>query len=79
MENRLQRRPRSTSMKDRQNSKAQSDRTSSMESECSPDSRLIAQVCPKCIALFLEMKIGQELIHGSLRRKNKISICIAVH
>lgn len=44
MENRLQRRPRSTSMKDRQNSKAQSDRTSSMESECSPDSRLIAQV-----------------------------------
>lgn len=44
MENRLQRRPRSTSMKDRQNSKAQSDRTSSMESECSPDSRLVAQV-----------------------------------
>lgn len=44
VENRLQRRPRSTSMKDRQNSKAQSDRTSSMESECSPDSRLIAQV-----------------------------------
>lgn len=44
IENRLQRRPRSTSMKDRQNSKAQSDRTSSMESECSPDSRLIAQV-----------------------------------
>uniref|UniRef100_A0A8C9Z1Z1 Phosphofurin acidic cluster sorting protein 2-like n=1 Tax=Sander lucioperca TaxID=283035 RepID=A0A8C9Z1Z1_SANLU len=41
VENRLQRRPRSTSMKDRQNSKAQSDRTSSMESECSPDSRLI--------------------------------------
>lgn len=44
MESRLQRRPRSTSMKDRQNSKAQSDRTSSMESECSPESRLIAQV-----------------------------------
>uniref|UniRef100_A0A3B4YTQ0 Phosphofurin acidic cluster sorting protein 2-like n=1 Tax=Seriola lalandi dorsalis TaxID=1841481 RepID=A0A3B4YTQ0_SERLL len=41
VENKLQRRPRSTSMKDRQNSKAQSDRTSSMESECSPDSRLI--------------------------------------
>uniref|UniRef100_A0A7N8XL07 Phosphofurin acidic cluster sorting protein 2-like n=1 Tax=Mastacembelus armatus TaxID=205130 RepID=A0A7N8XL07_9TELE len=41
VENRLQRRPRSTSMKDRQNSKAQNDRTSSMESECSPDSRLI--------------------------------------
>uniref|UniRef100_A0A3B4ADK4 Uncharacterized protein n=1 Tax=Periophthalmus magnuspinnatus TaxID=409849 RepID=A0A3B4ADK4_9GOBI len=34
-------RTRSTSMKDRQNSKAQNDRTSSMESECSPDSRLI--------------------------------------
>uniref|UniRef100_A0A8D3E400 Phosphofurin acidic cluster sorting protein 2-like n=1 Tax=Scophthalmus maximus TaxID=52904 RepID=A0A8D3E400_SCOMX len=44
VENKLQRRPRSTSMKDRQNSKAQSDRTSSMESECSPDSRLMAQV-----------------------------------
>ncbi|TNN61333.1 Phosphofurin acidic cluster sorting protein 1 [Liparis tanakae] len=44
VENRLQRRPRSTSMKDRQNSKAQSDRTSSMESECSPDSRLMAQL-----------------------------------
>uniref|UniRef100_A0A8C6TFP1 Phosphofurin acidic cluster sorting protein 2 n=1 Tax=Neogobius melanostomus TaxID=47308 RepID=A0A8C6TFP1_9GOBI len=41
MDNKLQRRTRSTSMKDRQNSKAQNDRTSSMESECSPDSRLI--------------------------------------
>uniref|UniRef100_H3D7C9 Phosphofurin acidic cluster sorting protein 2 n=1 Tax=Tetraodon nigroviridis TaxID=99883 RepID=H3D7C9_TETNG len=49
MENRLHRRPRSTSMKDRQNSKAQSDRTSSMESECSPDSRLIAQVPRKSV------------------------------
>ncbi|KAG7999962.1 Phosphofurin acidic cluster sorting protein 1 [Nibea albiflora] len=49
MENRLPRRPRSTSMKDRQNSKAQSDRTSSMESECSPDSRLIAQVPRKSV------------------------------
>ncbi|XP_026210213.1 phosphofurin acidic cluster sorting protein 2 isoform X2 [Anabas testudineus] len=49
MENRLQRCPRSTSMKDRQNSKAQSDRTSSMESECSPDSRLIAQVPRKSV------------------------------
>uniref|UniRef100_A0A3Q0RE81 Uncharacterized protein n=1 Tax=Amphilophus citrinellus TaxID=61819 RepID=A0A3Q0RE81_AMPCI len=36
VENKLQRRPRSTSMKDRQNSKAQSDRTSSMESEKCP-------------------------------------------
>lgn len=50
MESRMQRRPRSTSMKDRQNSKAQSDRTSSMESECSPDSRLIAQVM--CYPIF---------------------------
>ncbi|XP_037127067.1 phosphofurin acidic cluster sorting protein 2-like isoform X1 [Syngnathus acus] len=49
MENRLQRRPRSTSMKDRQNSKAQSDRTSSIDSECSPDSRLIAQVPRKSV------------------------------
>ncbi|XP_077960124.1 phosphofurin acidic cluster sorting protein 2 isoform X4 [Gasterosteus aculeatus] len=48
-ENRLQRRPCSTSMKDRQNSKAQSDRTSSMESECSPESRLIAQVPRKSV------------------------------
>uniref|UniRef100_A0A8C1NNT8 Si:ch211-126j24.1 n=1 Tax=Cyprinus carpio TaxID=7962 RepID=A0A8C1NNT8_CYPCA len=44
-DSKLQRRPRSTSMKDRQNSKAQSDRTSSIESETSPDSRLITQVC----------------------------------
>ncbi|XP_061817062.1 phosphofurin acidic cluster sorting protein 2-like isoform X2 [Nerophis lumbriciformis] len=49
MENRLQRRPRSTSMKDRQNSKAQSDRTSSIDSECSPESRLIAQVPRKSV------------------------------
>ncbi|TWW78629.1 Phosphofurin acidic cluster sorting protein 1 [Takifugu flavidus] len=49
IESRMQRRPRSTSMKDRQNSKAQSDRTSSMESECSPDSRLIAQVPRKSV------------------------------
>uniref|UniRef100_A0A8D3DP06 Phosphofurin acidic cluster sorting protein 2-like n=1 Tax=Scophthalmus maximus TaxID=52904 RepID=A0A8D3DP06_SCOMX len=49
VENKLQRRPRSTSMKDRQNSKAQSDRTSSMESECSPDSRLMAQVPRKSV------------------------------
>lgn len=50
IESRLQRRPRSTSMKDRQNSKAQSDRTSSMESECSPESRLVAQV--RCYSGF---------------------------
>uniref|UniRef100_A0AAZ3SAP7 Phosphofurin acidic cluster sorting protein 1/2 C-terminal domain-containing protein n=1 Tax=Oncorhynchus tshawytscha TaxID=74940 RepID=A0AAZ3SAP7_ONCTS len=44
-ENKLQRRPRSTSMKDRQNSKAQSDRTSSIDSETSPESRIAVQVC----------------------------------
>lgn len=43
-DSKLQRRPRSTSMKDRQSSKAQSDRTSSIDSETSPDSRLIVQV-----------------------------------
>lgn len=37
-------RPRSTSMKDRQNLKGQSDRTSSLDSESSPDSRHSAQV-----------------------------------
>ncbi|XP_073195967.1 phosphofurin acidic cluster sorting protein 2-like isoform X3 [Lepidochelys kempii] len=36
-------RPRSTSMKDRQNLKGQSDRTSSLDSESSPDSRHSAQ------------------------------------
>ncbi|XP_072247403.1 phosphofurin acidic cluster sorting protein 2 isoform X2 [Leuresthes tenuis] len=49
VENKLQRRPRSTSMKDRQNSKAQSDRTSSIDSECSPESRLITQVPRKSV------------------------------
>uniref|UniRef100_A0A8C2PTS2 Si:ch211-126j24.1 n=1 Tax=Cyprinus carpio TaxID=7962 RepID=A0A8C2PTS2_CYPCA len=48
-DSKLQRRPRSTSMKDRQNSKAQSDRTSSIESETSPDSRLITQVPRKSV------------------------------
>ncbi|XP_039593659.1 phosphofurin acidic cluster sorting protein 1-like [Polypterus senegalus] len=43
------RRPRSTSMKDRQNSKAQSDRTNSIDSESSPDSRLSAQVPRKSV------------------------------
>ncbi|XP_051978074.1 phosphofurin acidic cluster sorting protein 2-like isoform X2 [Xyrauchen texanus] len=48
-ESKLQRRTHSTSMKDRQNSKAQSDRTSSIESETSPDSRLITQVPRKSV------------------------------
>ncbi|XP_015218478.1 phosphofurin acidic cluster sorting protein 2-like isoform X3 [Lepisosteus oculatus] len=49
VESKPHRRPRSTSMKDRQNSKAQSDRTSSMDSESSPDSRLTAQVPRKSV------------------------------
>ena len=59
-ENKLTRRPRSTSMKDRQNSKTQSDRTSSIDSETSPDSRISVQVCARvrvcvcvCRASFL--------------------------
>ncbi|XP_033874404.2 phosphofurin acidic cluster sorting protein 2 isoform X3 [Acipenser ruthenus] len=43
------RRPRSTSMKDRQNSKAQIDRTNSIDSESSPDSRLNTQVPRKSV------------------------------
>ncbi|MBN3270708.1 PACS1 protein, partial [Polyodon spathula] len=43
------RRPRSTSMKDRQNSKAQIDRTNSVDSESSPDSRLNTQVPRKSV------------------------------
>ncbi|XP_060797475.1 phosphofurin acidic cluster sorting protein 2 isoform X2 [Neoarius graeffei] len=49
MDSKLQRRPRSTSMKDRQSSKAQSDRTSSIDSETSPDSRLTVQVPRKSV------------------------------
>ncbi|TSK53646.1 Phosphofurin acidic cluster sorting protein 1 [Bagarius yarrelli] len=48
-DSKLQRRPRSTSMKDRQISKAQSDRTSSIDSETSPDSRLTVQVPRKSV------------------------------
>ncbi|KAL1006156.1 hypothetical protein UPYG_G00068590 [Umbra pygmaea] len=48
-ENKLQRRPRSTSMKDRQNSKAQSDRTSSIDSETSPECRITVQVPRKSV------------------------------
>ncbi|XP_067115571.1 phosphofurin acidic cluster sorting protein 2 [Osmerus mordax] len=48
-ENKLTRRPRSTSMKDRQNSKTQSDRTSSIDSETSPDSRISVQVPRKSV------------------------------
>lgn len=55
-DSKLQRRPRSTSMKDRQNSMAQSDRTNSMESETSPDSRLITQVCVSVCLTLLHKK-----------------------
>uniref|UniRef100_A0A8C1YKX9 Phosphofurin acidic cluster sorting protein 2-like n=1 Tax=Cyprinus carpio TaxID=7962 RepID=A0A8C1YKX9_CYPCA len=43
-ESRVLRRARSTSMKDRQNSRAQSERTVSVDSECSADSRFSTQV-----------------------------------
>uniref|UniRef100_A0A8C2F6X6 Phosphofurin acidic cluster sorting protein 1-like n=1 Tax=Cyprinus carpio TaxID=7962 RepID=A0A8C2F6X6_CYPCA len=43
-ESRVPRRTRSTSMKDRQNSRAQSERTVSVDSECSADSRFSTQV-----------------------------------
>eukprot|EP00062_Callorhinchus_milii_P013163 gi/632961097/ref/XP_007896563.1/ PREDICTED: phosphofurin acidic cluster sorting protein 1-like [Callorhinchus milii] len=43
------RRPRSTSLKDRQNSKAQSDRANSLDNECSPDSRLNIQAPRKSV------------------------------
>ncbi|RXN17884.1 phosphofurin acidic cluster sorting 2-like isoform X2 [Labeo rohita] len=48
-ESRVPRRTRSTSMKDRQNSRAQSDRTTSVDSEYSPDSRFTAQVPRKSV------------------------------
>nr|XP_014344230.1 PREDICTED: phosphofurin acidic cluster sorting protein 1-like [Latimeria chalumnae] len=48
-ENKQQRRPRSTSLKDRQNSKTQSDRTNSLDSESSPDSRQQNQVPRKSV------------------------------
>ncbi|XP_046884812.1 phosphofurin acidic cluster sorting protein 1 isoform X3 [Hypomesus transpacificus] len=48
-EPRLQRRPRSTSMKDRQNSKTQNDRTCSVDSDFSLETRLLAQVPRKSV------------------------------
>ncbi|XP_063053916.1 phosphofurin acidic cluster sorting protein 2-like [Engraulis encrasicolus] len=48
-DHKMTRRTRSTSMKERQNSKAQSDRTSSIDSETSPDSRLTVQVPRKSV------------------------------
>uniref|UniRef100_A0AAY4EBN9 Uncharacterized protein n=1 Tax=Denticeps clupeoides TaxID=299321 RepID=A0AAY4EBN9_9TELE len=49
VKSRPQRRPRSTSMKDRQNSKAQNDRTSSVDCEFSTEPRLITQVPRKSV------------------------------
>ncbi|XP_069464998.1 phosphofurin acidic cluster sorting protein 2-like isoform X2 [Ambystoma mexicanum] len=49
MEHKQLRRPRSTSMKDRQSSKTQNDRGSSLESESSPDSRQNNQVPRKSV------------------------------
>ncbi|KAG5266525.1 hypothetical protein AALO_G00233090 [Alosa alosa] len=49
LESRMQRRARSTSMKDRQNSRTQSERNTSMDSECSPEARLVTQVPRKSV------------------------------
>lgn len=78
MENRLQRRPRSTSMKDRQNSKAQSDRTSSMESECSPDSRLIAQVQQQKDAAVCTLAVLGSTLEMEIKEKDKIRITLFI-
>ncbi|XP_043111337.1 phosphofurin acidic cluster sorting protein 1 isoform X3 [Puntigrus tetrazona] len=48
-ESRVQRRARSTSMKERQNSRVQSERTISVDSECSPENRFSAQVPRKSV------------------------------
>ncbi|XP_059501065.1 phosphofurin acidic cluster sorting protein 1 isoform X2 [Stegostoma tigrinum] len=48
-ESRQLRRPRSTSLKDRHNSKTQGDRASSFDSECLPDSRFNTQVPRKSV------------------------------
>ncbi|KAJ3610545.1 hypothetical protein NHX12_022637 [Muraenolepis orangiensis] len=82
-ENKLQRRPRSTSMKDRQNSKAQSDRTSSMESECSPDSRLGAQVPRKSVydqlnqILLSDERLPESIILiNTMEWQGQVCVCV---
>ncbi|XP_029908566.1 phosphofurin acidic cluster sorting protein 1-like [Myripristis murdjan] len=45
----LSRHPRSSSLKDRQNSRGQTDRTSSVDSETSPDCKIPAQVARKSV------------------------------
>ncbi|KAM8946179.1 phosphofurin acidic cluster sorting protein 2-like [Pelodytes ibericus] len=59
-ENKLVRGPRSISMKDRQNSRVPSDRGSSLEGECSPDSRLCNQVPRKSVFDELNEILGSE-------------------
>ncbi|XP_053314512.1 phosphofurin acidic cluster sorting protein 2-like isoform X2 [Spea bombifrons] len=59
-ENKLTRGPRSISMKDRQSSRAQSDRGSSLEGESSPDSRLCSQVPRKSVFDELNEILGSE-------------------
>ncbi|KAL2082816.1 hypothetical protein ACEWY4_020589 [Coilia grayii] len=49
VESRLQCRARSTSMKDRQNSRTQSQRNTSIDSDCSPETRLVTQVPRKSV------------------------------
>uniref|UniRef100_A0A8C9YZI1 Phosphofurin acidic cluster sorting protein 2-like n=1 Tax=Sander lucioperca TaxID=283035 RepID=A0A8C9YZI1_SANLU len=66
MSPRLQRRPRSTSMKDRQNSKAQSDRTSSMESECSPDSGNMLRLLTPDFSFLNQILISDERLPESI-------------
>lgn len=79
-DNKLQRRPRSTSMKDRQSSKAQSDRTSSIDSETSPDSRLTVQVNTEACVLHnlgnLESFFSVFLLQDGNIKKNYIGINI---
>ncbi|XP_012672537.1 phosphofurin acidic cluster sorting protein 2 isoform X2 [Clupea harengus] len=49
VDSRMQRRARCTSMKDRQNSRTQSERNISIDSECSLESRLVTQVPRKSV------------------------------
>ncbi|CAH2256617.1 Hypothetical predicted protein [Pelobates cultripes] len=59
-ENKLSRGPRSISMKDRQNPRVTSDRGSSLEGECSPDSRLCSQVPRKSVFDELNEILGSD-------------------
>lgn len=67
-------------MKDRQSSKAQSDRTSSIDSETSPDSRLTVQVNTEACVLHnlgnLESFFSVFLLQDGNMKKNYIGINI---